>query len=404
MSSHDRTTASAVAALWLLTGFFALQPLSTDFYLPALPGIATALDVSAAQAQLTLSVFVAMFAVGQLFIGPLVDRFGRRPVVIGGGALHLAGSVVCMVAPAIDVLIAGRVLQAFGACASVVGARAIVRDCYAPTEGARILARANSWMSIALLIGPILGGALESHWGFRGVFGALAVIGLWLVVAGLRGLPETVPQRNPHALRVRPLLEAYASIARTPTFWAYTFGMAASYGGLFAFLSGGPFVLIKLMGVSAAAFGLWFGVVVVGYIIGAVLCQRWSRTLGLRTTLLRAGIMQAVAGTSMLALLGLGIMHPLAVMLPQALFNLAHGLTTPCCQAGATAPFPDKAGSAVALMGFVQMAVAALVGVTISHALDHSALPLALGVAAGGWTACLGGRWLLMRWGGAHQR
>ena len=399
----DRTTAGAVTALWLLTGFFALQPLSTDVYLPALPGIATSLGVSAAQAQLTLSVFVAVFAVGQLFIGPLVDRFGRRPIVIGGGGLHLTGSLVCMAALNIDTLIAGRVLQALGACASVVGARAIVRDCYAPTEGARILARANSWMSIALLIGPVLGGTLESHWGFRGVFGALALIGLWLVVAGLRALPETVPQRNPQALRLGPLLHAYVHIARSPTFWAYTFCMAASYGGLFAFLSGGPFVLIKLMGVSAAAFGLWFGIVVVGYIVGAVLCQRWSRTLGLRTTLLRAGVMEAIASAAMLVLLGAGVMHPLAVMLPQALFNLAHGLTTPCCQAGATAPFPDKAGSAVALMGFVQMAMAAIVGLTISHALDDSALPLALGVAVGGWSACLGGRWLLMRWGRLHD-
>ena len=164
--------------LWLVTGCLMLQPLSTDLYLASLPSMASDFAVSPAAVQQTLSLFVFGFGAAQLISGPLSDRHGRRPVLIGGLSVYLLASLACALSPALDWLVAARFVQAIGCCTAVVVARAIIRDAYSPAEGARVLAKASSLLSLAPILGPILGGYLQVSFGWRAAFVALALAGL----------------------------------------------------------------------------------------------------------------------------------------------------------------------------------------------------------------------------------
>ncbi|MEZ5604939.1 MAG: MFS transporter, partial [Burkholderiaceae bacterium] len=188
--SRASTDASA-ALLFLLTGFLSLQPLSTDLYLASLPALREHFAGSVSSVQLTLSAFLAGFALSQLIAGPLSDRFGRRPVAIGGCVLYVGASLAGVVAPSLAVLIGARVLQAIAVCCTVVCARAIVRDLYEAEAGARVLARALTWMGIVPIAGPVAGGLLQAGLGWRANFAALTLLGAILLAAALRTLPET---------------------------------------------------------------------------------------------------------------------------------------------------------------------------------------------------------------------
>ncbi len=393
-----------LTALLLLVGYFALQPLSTDFYLPSLPSLVGKFGTTVARVQLTLSVFIAGFGLGQLLLGPVSDRYGRRPVLLGGVATYFVACVVCAAAVSIEMLIAGRLLQAMGVSAAVVAARAIVRDLHAPADGARVLAKANAFMTIALLLGPITGGFLETHYGFRATFAVIGLIAAVLFVFTWRLMSETIPRRNPDAIRIAPMLGIYRAIAVNRVFWAYTLAMSASYGGLFAFLSGSSFVLLKILGVSAQAYGFAFAITVVGYFIGTMICRRLIGAIGIRRTMVRAGLIQVAAGVAMAGLALAGVLHPLAILIPQFFYNVAHAMTTPCTQAGAIAPFPHNAGAAAALMGFVQMLVAACVGAWIGASYDGTVLPLTLTVCAGSICTWLVAQVLVARWGRVDGR
>jgi DHA1 family bicyclomycin/chloramphenicol resistance-like MFS transporter len=368
--------------LWLTAGLLMLQPLATDLYLPALPGIAAYFGVGVPTAQWTLSIFVATFGAWQLVAGPLSDRFGRYPVVVAGAVVYCGASVLAMLAPSIDVLIGARLLQAAGACSCLVGARGIVRDLRSPTEGARLLASASTIMSLAPLAGPLLGAYLFVAFGWRSAFAVLAVFSLLLAVAAALRLGETNRRRNPQALRPRPMLRIYAEVARSPAFRAYTLAATATYGGLFAFISGSSFVLMEVLGVSAVAFGASFATMVAGYLIGTLACRRLVARRGLQWTVCAGATLQAAAGVTMAALVGAGAQVPASIVAPMFFYGIAHGMIQPAAQAGAVAPFAHSAGAAVALMGFVMMVAAALVGVWIGLSYDGTMLPLASTIGA----------------------
>jgi DHA1 family bicyclomycin/chloramphenicol resistance-like MFS transporter len=238
---------SATTLLWLVTGCMMLQPLSTDLYLASLPGMALDFGVSPAAVQQTLSLFVFGFGTAQLISGPLSDRYGRRPVLIGGLALYFVSGLACALAPSLGWLIAARFVQAIGCCTAVVVARAIIRDAYTPAEGARVLARALSLLALAPILGPILGGYLQVSFGWRAAFVALALAGLAVWAASLRHLTESNKQLNPMAMRPASLVRTYLDVVRTPAFWAYALPGSISYASIFVFISGTPFVLIKVL-------------------------------------------------------------------------------------------------------------------------------------------------------------
>ena len=375
---------TATKVLLLIAGLSMLQPLATDLYLPTLPGIATYFDASVASVQSTLWIFIAAFGVWQLVAGPLSDRFGRYPIVVAGAFTYCAASVLAMLAQSLEVLVAGRILQAVGACTCLVGARGFVRDLYSPTEGARMVANAATLMSLAPLIGPLIGAVLYVRYGWRSSFALLAALSLLIACAATFTLKETNARRNLHALSWAPMLRTYASVARSRAFRAYTLSAAATYACLFAFLSGSSFVLINVLRQTPTVFALTFAMMVVGYLIGTLICRRLLAVYGIQRTVFAGATLQAVTGVTMAVLALSGVHVPLALGGPIFFLGISHGLIQPPVQSGAVAPFPHAAGAAAALLGFVMMLVAACVGIWIGASYNGTVYPLTLTICACG--------------------
>ena len=358
-----------------------LQAVSTDLYLASLPGLTRTFATSVAAAQLTLSVWIAAFGVMQLFAGPMSDRYGRRRVLSAGLALYIAASIGCALAPSIEMLIVARFFQAVGCCAVVVVARAVIRDVYDPIAGARVLAQASSVLAIGPIVGPILGSFLEVRFGHRAAFVALAIFATVLLVATLAKLAETNRERDPAATRPRALAANYRRVLRSPEFRAYTLVACASYGGLFAFISGASFVLIRVLGVPTAYFGFGFAFCVGGYLVGTIVCRSLLSRMNVQRTLRTGAVLSLLGGMTMAALAGAGVHHWAALLGPAFVFFLAHGINFPCGQAGSVAPFPRLAGAAAGLFGFLVMAVAALTGAWIGATYNGTVYPLVLTIA-----------------------
>ena len=368
--------------LWLITGCLMLQPLSTDLYLASLPHLAGYFSVSPSAVQQTLSLFVIGFGSAQLVSGPLSDRYGRRPVVLGGLAVYGAASVACALAPSLGWLILARFVQAVGCCTAAVVARAIVRDVHEPAEGARLIAKASTLLSFAPIFGPIAGGYLQVSFGWRAAFVVLTALCALLAFASWRWLEETNQRRNPDAMRPGHLLEVYGAIARSPTFWAYTLPGALSYASIFVFISGSSFVLIQVLGVPTEFYGYCFGFGVSGYLTGTLVCRRLLASVGLERTLGIGTTVALGAGLLFATLVAAGAHHWSVVVLCLFLTMSAHGINFPCSQAGAVAPFPQQAGAAAGLLGFMTMLAALLAGTWVGASHDGTLRPLATTAAS----------------------
>lgn len=376
-------------ALVILLGcIIALGPLSTDMYLPSLPALMEIFAADAAAVQFTLSAFMVGFALTQLIYGPLSDRLGRKPVLLSGVAIYTLASLVCLLAPNIETLIAARFVQALGACSGVVLGRAIVRDLHERERAAQVMAMIAVVMAITPTLAPIAGGYLHHYFGWQANFIVMACFGvaLWLLVALF--LAESNTRRDPNATRPCPMLRNFASLLRNPAYCGYATCVAAGYGGLFSFISGSSFVLIDVYGLSETAYGYCFGSIALTYGCGAMIASRSAVRLGLLRLLglgsvfcLLGGLGMAVLVLSTTALTDGASGHFLFVLGPMLIYMVGFAMIMPLAQAGALQPFPHMAGSAAALMGFIQMSAAALIGSAVGHALDGTARPLALAVA-----------------------
>ncbi|WP_166266925.1 multidrug effflux MFS transporter [Marinobacter caseinilyticus] len=381
-----------LTSIWttiLLAAAVALGPLATDMYLPALPSMGANLNAGTDQIQLTLSIYMAGFAIAQLVCGPLADRFGRKPIMIGGFILFALASLGCALATSIDTLLLCRFLQALGGSAGPVLGRAAIRDIYTPREAARIMALLASIMALAPAVAPTLGGLLLGGFGWSSIFLALGIYSLVMALVIAFGIPEPLAPAHRQSLRPGHLLRNYRSIALDPSFVGYTLTNSLVFGGLFAFLSGSSFVLIDFLGVKAEHFGFYFASIVAGYILGNLTAMRLGRRL-LPDQILLRGLMIATVGGTLMALLAWEKHFSVAaVMLPQAVFMIGVGMVLPQTMAGALANFPTMAGSASALFGCVQMAVAAAIGMLVGHLHTGTSLVMALTIASCGIAALI---------------
>ena len=374
-------TLTSVWTTILLAAAVALGPLATDMYLPALPQIGRDFGSGTDQVQLTLSLYMAGFAVAQLICGPLADRFGRKPIMIGGFILFAIASAGCALATNIETLILCRVLQALGGSAGPVLGQAAIRDIYTPREAAKILAILASIMALAPAIAPTIGGVLVASLGWSAIFLALGAYALVMAVVVAFGIPEPMRPEYRQPLRLCSLLRNYRSIGTDISFLGYTLTNALIFSGLFAFLSGSSFVLIDFLGVAPEHFGLFFACMVVGYVTGNLTAIRLGSKL-LPDQILVRGLIIAVAGGGLMAALALGgVYNVWAVILPQTLFMVGTGMVLPQTMAGALANFPRMAGSASALFGFGQMAVAAVAGILVGHLHDGTSVVMAVIIA-----------------------
>ncbi len=364
--------------LLLVAGFLMLQPLSTDLYLASLPSLGNIFGVPASTVQLTLSMFVIAFGGAQLIIGPLSDRYGRRPVVIVGLSLYVLASLLCAIAPTIELLIAARFVQALGCCSAIIIARAIVRDAYRPEDSVKVVARASTWLSLAPLTGPILGSYLQVTFGWRAAFVALSLLSAALLATVLLRLPETNEHKNPRATEWSGLSANYRLVLGSREFWAYALPGALSYGSIFAFISGSSPVLIRVLGVPVEWFGYCFAFGVSGYMSGTILCRRLLPRFGSAITLRIGSTMSLAAGAFFLTTVGFGLSHWAQVTGAIFLTMLAHGVNFPVSQSGSVTPFPKQAGTAAGLMGALYMSVAFAVGTAVGGTFNGTLYPLAI--------------------------
>ena len=388
-----------VLVVTLLALLLGTQPITTDLYLPALPGLAADLDSPMGSTQLTLSALLFAFGLGQLLLGPAADRFGRRPVLLAGLAGYVLASLGSAMAPDIGSLVAWRALQGVGMAAAVVCARAMVRDLYAPAEGARVMSKALSGLGLLALASPLLGGLLASTLGWRHALAATGVFGALCLLVVALALHETVPARNPLALRLAPMFTQWLRIVRHPGFVAWALLIACTYGGLFAFLASSSFVFIEVLGSSRMACGLYIAGCSVSYIVGTFWCRRWLLRHGLRGTVKRGAAFTLAGGATMVGLAWAGVIGPWAIALPQFVYSFAHGIHQPCGQAAVVGPFPRHAGAASALAGFVLAAVAVAVGAWLGVSMNGTVYPLVFTVGAMAVATALVAWTLVQRYG-----
>jgi DHA1 family bicyclomycin/chloramphenicol resistance-like MFS transporter len=364
----------------LLSLLLGLQPITTDLYLPALPVLTAGFSASMQQAQLTLTALLLAFGVSQLVWGPLSDRFGRRPILLIGLSAYVLAAVGSSLAPSMTALIVWRTVQGAAMGAGVMCARAIVRDLYAPVQGAGVMSKGLSGLGVIAFLSAPVGGLMTEAFNWRFALLSLAVFGA--VALGLIAwrFEETLQRKNPAALQSVTLMSTWKSILRHPTFLAFSALSAASYGGLFTFLAASSFVFMGVLGLSKTHYGALMALNSLAYIGGTFLCRHWLPRFGVRRSLKWAGVLSLAGGTLMAGLSLAGMQNVWAIMLPQLLFIVGHGIHQPCGQSGAVGPFPHAAGAASAVNGFLMMLAAFAMGSWLGDHMDGTVLPLTLGV------------------------
>jgi DHA1 family bicyclomycin/chloramphenicol resistance-like MFS transporter len=360
----------------VLAALAATGTLATNILLPSLPQIAVSLKVSSAAVTSAITVFLAVFALGQLAVGPISDRYGRRWPVLIGFAVFLLGSIWCGLADNLPALLAGRVIQAAGACATSVLSRAIARDLFSGAALGRAMALIMIAMAAAPGFSPLLGGALDHYFGWRSEF---VLVGAFAAIAALGY--DAVLGESHHSTRIplNPLAIAknYLGLIADRRFLVPAATVSLIMGGLFAMFSAAPRVLIEGLHFTPIQLGLFFAGTVLVVFAAGMLATKLAPRFGLDRSI-SGGLL--VAATGGIGVLAVSLLHPtfLPFLGATAVFLLGMGIVNPLGTAQALSPFGEKAGAASALLGFWQMMVAAI-GVWLAATISHQAM-FALGV------------------------
>jgi DHA1 family bicyclomycin/chloramphenicol resistance-like MFS transporter len=360
--------------LALLAALVALGPLSVDVYLPAMPTMMVALDTDIRHMHLTLSSYLTGFALFHLACGPLADRFGRKPILIGGTVLFVAACVGCSLAETVDELVFFRFIQGIGACVGPTLARAVARDIFGPTRAARALSLIAMMMALAPAIAPAMGGVMMLWLPWPSIFVFLAVYGIAMIMLIHVFLGESLPQRQ--SLHPLSILVNYGTLLRSPMFLIATFASGFVYAGFLAYLASSSFVYIDMLGVPVEYFGLTFITSVLGYMAGSGLSARLTKSYTSEQMVLAGAALVAVAaGTVWIGAQRLP--DSIAVMMiPMMFYCMGIGLMLPNAMAIALSPFPYIAGTASALLGFVQMSLSAFATAIVGNYLVDSPAPV----------------------------
>lgn len=343
--------------LALLAALVALGPLSVDMYLPAMPIMMRDFGTDISRMHLTLSSYLTGFALFHLACGPLADRFGRKPVLLCGTALFVAACVGCSRSDTVGEMLLFRFLQGIGACVGPTLARAVTRDIFGPTGAARALSLIAMLMALAPAVAPTMGGVLLLVLPWPSVFIFLAVYGVSMIVLIQVFLPESLPQVQ--SLHPRVIARNYGELLVDPFFLTVTLSSGLVYSGLIVYLASSSFIYIDMLGVPPQYFGLVFLGSVVGYIAGSALSARLSKRQE-SERVMRLGVCLAMAASCLLLACSRGWPDSvLALMLPMMLYSIAMGLVLPHAMAIALRPFAHIAGTASALLGFIQMSLSA---------------------------------------------
>lgn len=362
-----------------LIALVAMMAVSTDLYLPAIPSLIENLSADVSQGQLTLSVFLLGFAVGQLFYGGISDRHGRKPVLYLGLAIYLVGTLGCILAPDINSLIGARFVQGLGGASAPVLARAMVSDSYSRVDAARLMASIAGAMALIPAIAPVFGSWLLYFFDWRAHFVLLLILGL-LTLARVTRLQESLKTFSTEPFRLSSIFKQFPLCLSNSRFVGFALCGGASYAAMFCYISTSSFLVIGLLGLAPEYFGYTFMVVVFGYIAGAMTS---SRLVG------RVGVIRVLALGQMVGLLAAGLLLTMAVfeinrlvplLVAFFLVFMAGGLSLAVSQMGAIAELPQAAGRASSVFGFMQIAFASLLGFLVGFFYNNTLVPTAIGV------------------------
>ncbi len=338
----DRRSPPAIVTLVLITG---LAALNMNVFLPSLPGLAKDFGADYALAQLAVSGYLATTAVLQLLIGPLSDRYGRRPVVLIALAIFLVATIGCLTATSIEGFLTWRMLQA-SVAAGFALSRTIARDMREASEAASMIGYVTMGMAVAPMIGPMIGGALDEAFGWRAPIALMLVAGLGVTWLTWRDLGETnlAPSGGLGAQ-----FRDYPALVASRRFWGYALSAAFASGAFFAFLGGAPYVASVVLGLSPAETGFWFGSIALGYAAGNFVSGRFGARLGVNRLMLLGTMIASAALAASLALFHFGALHPAALFGPICVMGFGNGLTMPGATVGTMSVRPQLAGSASGL-------------------------------------------------------
>lgn len=369
----DRSTPPHLATLILLAG---LSALSMNIFLPSLPGMAVWFGVPYATMQLSVPLYLALSGALQIVVGPLSDRFGRRPVLLWSIGIFLIATVGTILAPTAEAFLVCRMVQAVIATGIVLG-RAIVRDLVSGDRATSMIGYVTMAMSIIPMVGPVIGGALDASFGWQTNFGLLLVLGGGILALVWIDLGETTKARQSS---MRAQFRLYPVLLRSGRFWGYAIAAAAASGAFFSYLGGAPFIGAEVFGMSSAEVGVFFAIPAVGYAVGNFVSGRFSVRFGSKRIIL-AGALILCIGLGVLVLLSLaGLTTPVVFFGLISCVGLGNGMALPGANSGMMSVRPDLAGTASGLGGVISIgggaAFAAIAGGLLTP--GSSELPLLL--------------------------
>ncbi len=363
--------------LILILGLLAaIGPFSIDMYLPAFPDIAKTLHTSVSSVMLSLSSFFIGISVGQLVYGPLLERFGRKKPLYIGLVIYALSSIACATTLSVHGLIVYRLFQALGGCVGMVASRAMVRDLFEVKDNAKVFSTLMLVVAVSPIIAPTLGGYVTAYLGWRYIFGVLIVV-ISLILAGVYFLlPESKQPDTSFSLKPTAILSSFATIIKHPQFAIYTFTGAVAYAGMYAYISGSPYVFMVLFKVSEKHYGWIFAVIAAGLISASqcnnLLLKKYRSEQVMRYAIyIQSVIGIALASTSLFGLQDLYLTIALIFG-----FLCCQGFIFPNASALSMAPFGHNAGSASALMGFLQMSIGAFMSAMVSVLQNGTSLPM----------------------------
>ena len=361
----------------LLAMVSALGPIAMQILLPGVPIIKDSFAVSTGVAQLTLSLSMAAIALATLVYGPMSDRYGRRPVLITGISITIIGSVLCILAPTIELLIAGRVVQAAGGAVGLVVARAIVRDVYDARESASVIATLVMVMVVMPMLSPAVGGELMVRYDWHSVFYLVAVLASIMLGLLLYLLPETLREPVPFT-GIKNLLGSYITLLKNPLFSGYGLSVAFVSVVFFSFISAAPEIMVSVLERPATEYGYYFISVPLGFMIGNYVTRHYGQRFGIHR-MIDYGSRISIFGIALAIVIhGAGYTHPAGLFFPIAFAIFGNGITLPNAQAGALNAAPKLAGSASGLTGFMQMGFSAVAAQAVALIFNGTVYPMLL--------------------------
>jgi DHA1 family bicyclomycin/chloramphenicol resistance-like MFS transporter len=364
-------TASTTAQIAVLATLAAIGTLATNILLPSLPQMAASLHVSTSEVTASITVFLAVFAIGQLAVGPISDRYGRRIPVLSGFVVFIAGSIWCGLADDLPNLLIGRVIQAAGACSTSVLSRAIARDLFSGAALGRAMALIMIAMAAAPGFSPLLGGALDHTLGWRSEF---AFVGIFAVIAAVAYAAVLGETHTSTRIPLNPLAitKTYLGLSADRRFLIPAATVALIMGGLFAMFSAAPRVLIEGLHFTPIQLGLFFAGTVMIVFAAGMLATKLAPRFGLDRSI-QGGLLLAAAGSIAILLVSMTSPTFFPFLGGMCVFLLGMGIVNPLGTAQALSPFGEKAGAASALLGFWQM-MGAAIGVSLAATISHQAM------------------------------